>query len=377
MEFFNPVHIVAGIDGAAYLTRFIEKQYSKLGMILLITRGMDFLQSDAYKLLKSILEPWKVREVSLTVSNPDVADMAALLEILSGESYEGIIAVGGGSVLDTAKTMALALLVGIRGIAALRKFVLRGQYEPVVPIPWIGIPTTSGTGSEVTSWATVWDKENECKMSCSCDKNFAVLAVIDPIFTVTCPLSLTISSALDAVCHSTESFWARHTNEISQEFALLAIRQIRGHLEDLAQHRQDDALRFLIGKASLYAGMAFSNTRTTVCHSVSYPLTEKFGIPHGVAAALTLGDFMEFNKAAIPRYDELLLAFQCHSAQEVKSWIFRMLGLGNFSTHLYDYRITQSDIPYLVRHSFTKGRTDNNPVAVQESDVDQLLRHLV
>lgn len=345
--------------------------------VLLLTRGMDFSDSEACSRLRQALQGCSVREEELTVSNPDVADMAEMLERVAGEPYGLIVAVGGGSVMDTAKTLALAIPAGIAGKERLRSFVAGGVYEGIRPIPWIGIPTTSGTGSEVTPWATVWDKERECKMSCSYEQNFAALAVIDPVFTMTCPLSLTISSALDALCHSTESFWSRHTNDVSQDFALLSIRLIRRHLEELAHYLNDADLRLVIGKASLYAGIAFSNTKTTVCHSVSYPMTEKFGIPHGTAAALTLGEFMDFNKAAVPRYDELLEAFQCTSAEDVKCWISRMLELGGFSSHLKDYGISRDNVPYLVSHAFTKGRADNNPVAVRPEDVQGVLERIL
>lgn len=375
MEFYNPVRILAGHDGLEKLALYLEET-GREKKILLLTRGMDFFQSSAGQVLHQALAGRDVREEELTLSNPDVADMAAMLERVGGEPYGLILAVGGGSVMDTAKTLALAIPAGIRGTEGLRDFIAAGAYEAVKPIPWIGVPTTSGTGSEVTPWATVWDRERECKLSCSYSHNFAALAVVDPACTATCPVPLTISSALDALCHSTESFWARRSNEVSQTFALLSIGLIRRHLEDLAAHPDDAALRLLIGKASLYAGLAFSNTKTTVCHSVSYPMTEKFGVPHGTAAALTLGDFMDFNKDAIPRYAELLEAYQCTSAEEVKDWIFRMLNLGGFSAHLKDYGIGKGDIPYIVSHAFTKGRADNNPIDVQLEDVQAVLERI-
>ena len=233
MEFYNPVRILAGHDGLEKLALYLEKT-SREKKILLLTRGMDFSQSPAGQALRKALAGHDVREEELTLSNPDVADMAAMLERVGGEPYGLILAVGGGSVMDTAKTLALAIPAGIRGTEGLRAFIAAEAYEAVQPIPWIGVPTTSGTGSEVTPWATVWDRERECKMSCSYSHNFAALAVVDPVCTATCPVALTISSALDALCHSTESFWARRTNEVSQTFALLSIGLIRRHLEDLA-----------------------------------------------------------------------------------------------------------------------------------------------
>lgn len=373
MEYYNPVHIYADTNGAAHLAALATEYETPGASILLITRGMDFLQSSAYEAIKKALAPFTVIEEAISVSNPDVKDVAAMLDRVKGNTFSLIIAIGGGTVMDTAKTLAMALPAGISGTEELRDFIVKGTYTGLRPIPWVGVPTTAGTGSEVTSWATVWDRDKECKRSCSWIKNYAVAAVLDPAFTVTCPLGLTVSSALDAICHSTESFWSRHTNEVSQQYALLAIQHIRQHLEALTQDLHNMDLRLTIAKASLFAGLAFSNTKTTVCHSVSYPLTEKFGIPHGTAAVLTLGDFLAFNKPAISRYDELLQAFGCSSAADVKTWLYTMLQRGGFSTRLRDYGVTKDDLPYIVDHAFTKGRADNNPVPVTAEAVKQVL----
>ena len=374
MEYYNPVHIYADTNGADHIGDLAKEYETQGASVLLITRGGDFLQSPAYEAVKKALSPVTVTEEAISVSNPDVKDIAAMLDRVKGKDYSLIIAIGGGTVMDTAKTLAMALPAGVSGTEGLRDFIIKGTYTGLQPIPWIGVPTTAGTGSEVTSWATVWDREEECKRSCSWIKNYAVAAVLDPAFTVTCPIGLTVSSALDAICHSTESFWARHRNDVSQQYALLAIQSICQHLEGLTQDLQHEDLRLTMAKASLFAGLAFSNTKTTICHSVSYPLTEKFGIPHGTAAVLTLGDFLAFNKSAIPRYDELLQAFGCTSAADVKSWLYKMLQRGGFATRLRDYSVTNDDLLYIVDHAFTKGRADNNPVPVTAEAVLKVLQ---
>jgi len=143
---------------------------------------MDFLQSPAYEAVKQALSPFAVTEEAITVSNPDVKDVAAMLDRAKDQDYSLIIAFGGGTVMDTAKTLAMVIPAGVSGTAALRDFIVSGEYTGLQPIPWVGVPTTSGTGSEVTSWATVWDREKECKRSCSWIRNYAVAAVLDPAF---------------------------------------------------------------------------------------------------------------------------------------------------------------------------------------------------
>ena len=139
---------------------------------------------------------------------------------------------------------------------------------------------------------------------------------------------------------------------------------------------EDEQLREEIGKGSLYAGLAFSNTKTTICHSVSYPLTSQFGIPHGIAAALSLAEFMKLNEPALQRKEVLLEAFGCRSMEEVKEWIQRMMKRGGYGNKLRDYGIKPSDFPQIMQHAFTKGRADNNPVVVTETMALDVLKNL-
>lgn len=140
------------------------------------------MQSPAYEAVKQALSPFAVTEEAITVSNPDVKDVAAMLDRVKDQDYSLIIAFGGGTVMDTAKTLAMVIPAGVSGTAALRDFIVSGEYTGLQPIPWVGVPTTSGTGLEVTSWATVWDREKEFKRSCSWIRNYAVAAVLDPAF---------------------------------------------------------------------------------------------------------------------------------------------------------------------------------------------------
>ncbi len=376
MEYYNPVHLYAGGGSLSRLGQIAAHYAAPGSKVLLVTRGMDFSESEVHQVITGALSDYHVREEEFSVSNPDVKDLAAMAVKLSGESFDLIIAVGGGSVMDVAKTLGAVLHTKLTTAEELRAFIKKGETGPIPLTPWIGIPTTSGTGSEATPWATIWDRDMECKMSFSHPENFAKAAVIDPLATLTCPLGLTVSSALDAAAHATESYWSRHTSEVTRAFSLLAIRLIRANLPSLAANPHDEALREIIGKASLYAGLAFSNTRTTVCHSVSYPITEKFGVPHGTAVALTLGDFMDYNKEAIPDYEALLAAYGAKSAADVKAWVQEMLQLGRFPTALHEYGIKESDLPYIVSHAFTKGRADNNPVPVTEEAVMDILKKL-
>lgn len=375
MEFFNPVHSMMGQGMLARLGRAMRTVGISGEKILLVTRGGDFFASNGYQILRESLQEYEVREIAFAKSNPDITDLFGVLEELRFVKFDLVIAVGGGSVLDIGKCIATLQPMEISDVSRLRNCIAQGIYEGET-VPWIGIPTTSGTGSEVTPWATVWDKATGGKLSLHNPKNFARIAIVDPVLTKSLPLGLTVASALDAVCHATESYWARHTNEVSQAFALLAIRRITDCLEALLEKPEDEQLREEIGKGSLYAGLAFSNTKTTICHSVSYPLTSQFGIPHGIAAALSLAEFMKLNEPALQGKEVLLEAFGCRSMEEVKEWIQRMMKRGGYGNKLRDYGIKPSDFPQIMQHAFTKGRADNNPVVVTETMALDVLKNL-
>lgn len=375
MEFFNPVHIIAGQGTLCTLDKSIKKLCSPVKKILLITRGGDFRLSEGYHQLSAALNKYEVHEIAFEVSNPDIGELFQLLKELETSHFDLVIAVGGGSVLDIGKSIATLQNINFSDVAMLRQCIEQSSYDERV-IPWIGIATTSGTGSEVTSWATIWDKEAGGKLSLNNPNNFARIAVVDPILTNALPIGLTVSSALDAVCHATEAYWAKKTNEVSQTFALTAIRRIRNSLEALIQQPNNLSLREEIGKGSLYAGIAFSNTKTTICHSLSYPLTLQFGVPHGIAAALSLAEFMKFNEVAIHNKQELLEAFGCTNVDEVGVWIQKMMQIGGYGEHLRDYGVKSQDFSQILQHAFTKGRADNNPVVVTEKAVLKVLENI-
>ena len=123
----------------------------------------------------------------------------------------------------------------------------------------------------------------------------------------------------------------------------------------------------------MYAGLAFSNTRTTACHSISYPLTLELGIDHGVAASLTLAKVMELNLESIIEKEALFHAFGVSSCNEIQEFIEHIHHMSGFSSKLRDYQANSEIIESIAENAFTKGRMDNNPIALTKKDVTQIL----
>lgn len=204
-----------------------------------------------------------------------------------------LVAVGGGTTLDLAK----ALRCRPRGASAGADFecvaaALRGHAPwPALDLPplWL-LPTTAGTGSEVTRWATLWDTDTEPALKRSLDEpwGYAERAFIDPALTLSCPASVTRDTALDTLAHALEALWNRHANPASDRLAVSAARRVLATLPACLRQPEDLALRSELSLAALEAGLAFSQTRTALAHALSYAVTLQQGVPHGLACAIWL-----------------------------------------------------------------------------------------
>lgn len=196
---------------------------------------------------------------------------------------EAIVALGGGSVLDAAKVLAAAS----GDFARVRRHLETGE-GGLHAVPLIAIPTTAGTGSDVTCWATVWDTDGGKKHSLELPDLFPERALIDPELMQGLPRGLTISTGLDALSHALESLWNRNANPVSTNHAIAAARIILDVLPAVAENPGDLGLRTRMAQGALFAGLAFSNTRTALAHSLSYPIKLRHGVPHGLACSFSL-----------------------------------------------------------------------------------------
>ena len=237
--------------------------------------------------------------------NPDFTDLADSCRTYatSARPVEAIVALGGGSVMDAAKVLAAAS----GDFERVRRHLLTGDGgNDLGRTPIIAVPTTAGTGSEVTSWATVWDTEAMKKYSLSRDTLHPEVALVDPLLTTGLPQPVTISTGLDALSHALESIWNVNANPVSGALAEVAAREVIDALPLLADDLGNAALRTRLARASLFAGLAFSNTRTALAHALSYHLTLHHGVPHGIACSFSLPMVMRAVAGCDPTCDAAL-----------------------------------------------------------------------
>ena len=313
-------------------------------------------------------------------SNPTVDDLLRNLHRVPQEAPDVIVAVGGGSSIDMAK--ALAALWYMKSQELSRSQVLSciasKQYlAGETRIPICAVPTTAGTGSEVTKWATIWDTQGRAKLSVETPWLTPVRAYIVPEFTATMPPRLTLATGLDALCHAVEAYWAKASSPMVRELSKTAIRLIVEYLPGvLAEDSRGYANREKMCLGSLFSGLAFSHTRTTACHSISYPLTMTYGIEHGLACALTLAGVLEINDPALEDPDGLYGALGVRNPGELQAWLDSVCD-GIVKLRLRWFGVEERDIPALTEGSFTLGRMDNNPIPLGQGDVSALLRRIL
>lgn len=370
----NPVQVYLGEGCVSQLPGYMEGLSLKNNTVLVLAWGEEVFQNED---IKAVLKSGKYRWIlhCFTVSNPDLEDLYRLYENITREPVGLVIGIGGGSILDMAKSLCCLQGEKISTKGQLREKILRKDFS-APDCPWIGIPTTAGTGSEVTCWATVWDREKNSKLSLENQQNYACAAFVDPQFARSMPLGLTVASALDAASHALEAYWAKASNTVSKALALEAISTIMGHMDGLFEADTRYEAQNAMAKGSLLAGLAFSNTKTTAGHSLSYPITLKYNIPHGVAVSLLLAPVMEKNQREIKDIKAIYKAFGCGSILEIEQKIHWFLQKAQIPVSLQEWGAKEGELSELAENGSTTGRIDNNPAALTQEDIYQIMSHI-
>jgi len=206
-----------------------------------------------------------------------------------------IIGVGGGSAMDIAKVAA---------VLAYSKQPIHSMFgiEQVnaAGLALILVPTTAGTGSEVTHIAILSDEQEHLKKGIVSKFLFPRLAIVDPLLTLGVPAAVTAASGMDALLHAVEAFTSKNANDLSDTLARRAMRLISENLRDAYQNGQNLEARTGMLEGSMLAGMAFANAGVTAVHAFAYPIGAEFHIPHGVANSIMMGPVLTFNISGNP-----------------------------------------------------------------------------
>ncbi|RGE42422.1 iron-containing alcohol dehydrogenase [Comamonas testosteroni] len=301
--YHNPVHITAGNGSLNQLPALLAGRNC-----LLVT----FPEADGLGLVQRVrsLIGEQLRGVIDSIQpNPDVQWLAPLYEQVQCEHADVpvIVALGGGSAIDSAKALLCATPSGCFDelLSILKQ---GGQLTSGLHKHLIAIPTTAGTGSEVTPWATIWDQAAGQKYSLHQACTWPEAAIIDAELMVSLPAAATLASGLDALSHALESIWNVNRNPVSMALAVQSARRTMATLPALMQDLGNLQLRADMAQAALLAGLAFSNTKTALAHSLSYDITLQHGVPHGIACSFSLPLVLEMALGADAVADAALLS---------------------------------------------------------------------
>lgn len=310
------------------------------------------------------------------VPNPTIDELDRAARAIATYGAEVLIAVGGGSAIDSAKVFS-ALLGDSH--PSLREHVDLGTpLDLRSTVPVVAIPTTAGTGSEVTPFATVWDRSGARKHSVSDPRLTPVAAILDPQLTVSLPRTETVSSGLDAVSQALESLWNRASNAVSRSWASESLRLSVPSLGCAADFPEDLRYRAAMLEASLLAGLAISQTRTALAHSMSYPLTAHYGLPHGVACAFTLPAIVEFIAEERPaEVTEIAILAGVGDAASLAQVLIDLLVDVGATDIVRDHVPDATALLSLTHEMLTPGRADNTLRAPEIQDVSQILSRSV
>lgn len=369
-RYYNPVRIVQGSGCIDCLPEILEEMNLVNRRVLFIVWEREVLQHSVFFQLQKSEIAFDIQTVVFKESNPTIDQLFEIYQETEGFYPEVVVAIGGGSIMDVGKSLCCLYGKVVLNVVSLRALIQNKNYcDPAVR--WIGIPTTAGTGSEVTCWATIWDPARDAKRSIEDHGNYAYAALVDPQLAEGMPLKLAVSSVLDALAHAVESYWAKGTNCVSRALALQAIRVIMSNLENLLFGQGE--VHDYMAQASMLAGLAFSNTKTTACHAISYPFTMHYGIPHGTAVSMLLAPVLQMNAPSVEGMNELFEALGVTDAETLKHRICSMLRSSGQPASLQEWGVQKKDLPHLAELGLTKGRSDNNPVQITEEKVKKIL----
>lgn len=349
---FNNIEIIYGVGSVEDVDRCINNRKT-----LLVTSS-GFVKRGVVDRVKAITNTVEL-VISNVCSHPQFKDLEGLYNQASKVDFEVILAIGGGSVIDSAKFLSVAN--DYRNYDFVEKLTKEKTPKKGYSLaPIIAIPTTAGTGSEVTPYATIWDQEESRKYSLYLPDLFCEFVIYDPLLTLSVPKDITVQTGLDTLSHALESIWNKNANHITIEHAVQSAQLIVENLVDLVGNLHCVEFRDRVMRASMYAGMAISKTQTAAAHAASYYITLNKGVPHGIACSFTLPMLID---RIIGKYDfiddALIEIFGELSSDKLR----RILSKLNISTEFESYGMGKSDLKKLKASLVDNQRAKNSLVS--------------
>src|SRR6266487_415047 len=365
-SYYNPTRVTAGgqnIDEIANV-------HSNAQGFVIVT-GSSSAESHGYlDQVRSALGMKTVTTYSGIPPEPSQSDAERLRAYLAAHKPEVVIALGGGSVMDVAK-VACSALQSNSPIAALMD---RKAPVPRRLLGFTAIPTTAGSGSELTPFAVLTNDQTGLKQSLPSPNLYPDLALVIPDFLRTVPRKVASDTGMDALAHALEALWSIHNNPVSDGLAYRAIQLIDGHfiayLDDPADLAHANAMAIAAG----LAGKAFSNTFTAACHGLSYPIAARFRISHGASCAVILDLIARLNAPAVQqKYRILCQLLSLNSPDDLPDYVASLRQATGCIPNFAGLHATSDDVQSIINESF-KPLMANNPIQLDDTTIKRALQ---
>ena len=316
------------------------------------------------------------------VPDPTTESVDAALAVLREGSHDGVVALGGGSSLDTAKAVA---------VLALRDGPMRDYKVPHVidtGLPIVAIPTTAGTGSEATRVAVITDTASQEKMLCMGLGLMPQAALVDYELTLSMPYRLTADTGIDSLCHALEAYVSRKANSFTDSIALTALRTIAGNIRTACAEPDNRAAREAMMLAATQGGIAFANASVTLIHGMSRPVGALFHVPHGLSNAMLLPEVTAWSVGhASARYADCARCMGMADADDSDELATEKLvaGLRQLSADLSvpgpaQFGIAEADwfgsLETMAEQALASGSPANNPRIPDTGQIVELYRRI-
>ena len=360
------------VFGTGCIETFTE-DYKKLGL----QRLMVLTAPPILPLIEETLANLKAAGVSIEIfqnilAEPTVNDFKKILEVARQFKADSVVGIGGGSVLDVTKLVAAFINSDQQVEDCFGTGFIKAKGL------WFAcLPTTAGTGSEVSPNAILLDERDHLKKGIVSPYLIADAAYVDPKLTWTVPSKVTADTGMDALTHCIEAYTNKFAHPSVDIYALQGIRLIAANLEKAVKDGKDVEAREALAFGSLYGGLCLGPVNTAAVHALSYPLGGEFHIPHGLSNAILLPSVMKFNMPAnVKRHAEVAIALGCEpgkndeeTAQRGVDFIYHLAAAVGIPDKLTALGIPQTSVPGMAKAAMQVQRLlKNNPREVTEQD---------
>ncbi len=350
----------------------------------LVSGKGSYESSGAKTIIDELLKDCNTVQFNDFETNPKLPDIEKGLKLFKENNCDFVIAVGGGTVMDIAKSINIFAFNEEQPI----DYITRRKMISNMGMPLVAVPTTTGTGSEATKFAVIYTE----KIKNSLEHSFILpdYSIVDPQFALNIPKKVAASPIIDALCQAIESYWSVNSTQESKMYAEQAIRILIKSLPDASNNPNRELVEEL-AKAANLAGKAINISKTTASHAISYPITAYFDVPHGQAVALTIAQMLLYNSNVTQEdvldergvdyvkqtTNEIVSFLGAEDAEDAGNRIKNLMTELGLSTRLSQLGIkSYDDLQLIIRRGFNPQRVNKNPRKLTEDALRNMLNDI-